>query len=368
MVVITLVISWFSVKNIFAAYSISVNNLPQSINANEQQDFSLEVNVSLGSNSEYYLRAVFSHPDSPSSYFGYTDGYNGTEAKSFYKISTSDKGEWSGILKIRPDSNSPYFKGEGIYNFKIGYYTSSGSGPNWKYENTIFLVYLPPSPTPTQSLAPTLTPTPTPKLPTPTPTIKPTATYKINEVKDEDGEILSSVKVYIDEIYLHHYAPEVLTFCDDCQCDTYVSCNFGQHTIKLEKTGYEDWSETKIINPGDFYEVSPVMNFSQPSPTSSPKITPTPTPTLKSNLTTPKPTPNDLVSDESTESGEILGSQEATFSFFYPYESTEEAKDTESTTSAKNKIFPKIFLIFGLILLFVSAFWAWFKIWYTHTK
>jgi len=379
----SLLFSWviflFSPKNIFATYSISVNNLPSSINANSQQDIDLELNVNLGGSSEYYLRGAFSHPDSPSSYFGYTDGFNGTEAKNFYKIITDDEGEWTGILKIRPDVNSPYFKGEGNYNFKIGYYTAAGSGPNWKYESTILLAYVLPTPTqsptippstPTPFLSPTSPPTPTstPKPPTPTP--KPTATYKINEVKDQDGEVLSSVKVYVDEVYIHHYAPEVLTFCDDCQCDGYVACGFVQHTIKLEKTGYEDWSETKDFNAGDFEEVDPVMIFSEPNPTPTPTptvlIKPTPTPTPKIS-----PPPTFQKSDQTaTDSGEVLGAELATFSAFYPYQdqATSEAAKNEATPSASNKILPKIFLGAGLLLLFVSASWLWYTFNYTSRK
>jgi len=39
-----------------------------------------------------------------------------------------------------------------------------------------------------------------------------TAAYKINEVKDKNGNLLNSVKVYIDEVYTHHYTPELYHF------------------------------------------------------------------------------------------------------------------------------------------------------------
>ena len=55
---------------------------------------------------------------------------------------------------------------------------------------------------------------------TPTPSPEPAkATYQINEVKNEKGEVLSSVKIYVDDQYVHHYAPEVLEFGDDYYCD-----------------------------------------------------------------------------------------------------------------------------------------------------
>ena len=214
------------------------------------------------------------------------------------------------------------------------------------------MVLAEPTPTPTPSPVPNPTPTLKPATPTP----KPTATYKINEVKDGDGEVLNIVKVYVDGVYLHHYAPEVLTFCDGCQCDTYVSCGFGQHVIKLEKTGYHDWSETKTFNFDSFYEVNPVMTFleSTPTPTSSPTSTPkqTVTPSL-----TPKPT-----SKTASESGEVLGEEVATLSAFYPYEATEGAGENKATSSAKNKLWPKVFLVVGLLLVFASAFWGWYNL------
>jgi len=224
-----------------------------------------------------------------------------------------------------------------------------------KSDNIFCFISSMPTPIPT----PTLTPTPTPKPVTPTPKL--TATYKINEVKDEDGEILSNVKVYVDDVYLHHYAPEVLTFCDGCQCDGYVACGFGQHLIKLEKTGYHDWTETKMINPNTNDEVNPVMIFSDstsvptPTPTSRPTSIPTPKQTVTSSLT-PKPTVKIASS-----SGEVLGEEVATLSAFYPYEATNEAEEKEATVSAKNKLWPKVFLGAGLLLVFASALWGWYN-------
>ena len=227
-----------------------------------------------------------------------------------------------------------------------------------KSDNSFCLVFPTSTPVPTPTPTPTLAPTLTPKPPTPIP--KPTATYKINEVKDEDGEVLrSSVKVYVDGVYIHHYAPEVLTFCDNCQCDSYVVCGFGQHTIKLEKTGYEDWSKEITINSNASDEISPVMVFLESNPTSTPvpslKIS-TPTPTKK---ILPTPTPKKS-SQTATASGEVLGEEVATFSAFYPYEATSEPEENEATPSVRNKIIPKIFLVGGLLLLFASAFWLWY--------
>ena len=130
-------------------------------------------------------------------------------------------------------------------------------------------------PTATSVIAITATPTPSPtKMPTPSP--RPAkATYQINEVKNEKGEALSSVKIYVDDQYIHHYAPEVLEFGDDYYCDDdkKVACGFGEHVIRLEKNGYQDWEETKEIKVGDAYLVNPVMAF-LPSPTPTPTAVP----------------------------------------------------------------------------------------------
>jgi len=126
-------------------------------------------------------------------------------------------------------------------------------------------------------ITPLLTSIPTPTeivISTPA-TVK--ATYQINEVKNEKGEALSSVKIYVDDQYIHHYAPEVLEFGDDYYCDDdkKVACGFGEHVIRLEKNGYQDWEETKEIKVGDAYLVNPVMAFLS-SPTPTPTATPVP--------------------------------------------------------------------------------------------
>jgi len=206
-----------------------------------------------------------------------------------------------------------------------------------------------------QDPCPTPTPTPTPSpilttSPTPSPT---TATYKINEVKDEDGNILSSVKVYVDDVYVHHYAPEVLAFCNGCQCDTYVNCGFGEHTIKLEKSNFANWSETKTISAGDTYEVNPVMN--QTNSDSSPTYSPTPSP---SSTTSPKP----IEVIGATLLGKILGEEGTSPAGFYPWEATEESKSQEATRAPKAKFISKLFLGLGLVFLFVSGVYLWYNL------
>lgn len=225
---------------------------------------------------------------------------------------------------------------------------------------------LTPNPTPTIKI---VTPTPTLVIKLPTPTPKPVAIYKINEVKDNDGEILSNVKVYVDDVYLHHYAPEVITFCDNCWCDNYVSCGFGQHKIKLEKTGYDYWQEEKTINSKDSYEVNPVMIFS----TGNLSLTPTPTPTTviikpTASLTIApglKSTSSSFLKtayEEASQSGEILGQEIEATSAFYPLEATDKEASDSSNNFGKNRFWPKFFFGSALAFLFFASFWVWYNL------
>lgn len=189
-------------------------------------------------------------------------------------------------------------------------------------------------------------PTPTPT-PSPTPTSSPaTGTYKINGIKNEKGEDLSSVKVYVDDKYTHHYASEILTFGDGryCDDDKEIECGFGGHTIRLEKSGYEDWEKTIAVKPGFYDEDNPVMTHSQssssPTPTPTPSLTPTPTSTpTKKPTPTPTPTPSP--------SGEILS------------EATPSAEESEATPPAKQTFLPKILFGGGVLAILgmtISAF------------
>jgi len=89
-------------------------------------------------------------------------------------------------------------------------------------------------------------------------TVEP-ATWEIGNATDTDGNILSAARVFVDEIYIGHYAPETLEFCPGCTCDTVVPCGFGEHTVTVRKTGYRDWSNTRTLAAGDSFTDNPVM-------------------------------------------------------------------------------------------------------------
>ncbi len=124
--------------------SFTISNSPSEINSN--QSFSIPVSLSLPNNSNtvFYLKGAFKKSDS-SNYFGLTKVSgswikNSSAYQSQYPITTDSSGNWSGNIEIKPDSEDSGFIGSGDYIFKVGRYTSSGSGPIWSNEVTVRLV------------------------------------------------------------------------------------------------------------------------------------------------------------------------------------------------------------------------------------
>ena len=360
-----IVIFVFSPKIAFAAMSLTFSNAPSTID--EETPFEVDVSlIGAPANQTYYLRAVF-HKEGKTQYFGYTFNHednwhkSSSEYTKFLKIITDETKSWSGKLKTKADVSDSAFKGTGDYSFKIGRYTENGS-LSWHNNSVTITINVQPTSTPTltptSSLIPTQVLTNTP-IPTNTPSLS-IATYEINEVKDDDGNVLSSVKIYVDDHYIHHYASEELTFCDNCYCDDdrEVACGFGEHNFRLEKSGYNDWSETKTINAGDNFEVNPVMGeeSSEPASTSTPVPTSTPKPTVKPTAKkTIKPTPtkkkkDSLEEELSTESAEATIAGEAT-------KSAESVASATATPSKLGKVLGGgLFLLGGLSILGAGAF------------
>ena len=370
----TLAIFLFFPREVFAAFSFSIVNAePNSINSKDQE---ILVNLSiidLPSGDSYFRVGI----QRGNLYIGYIKNNKGEWVKlkslsedkesqlcqNYFKV-TGGLSSLSLSLKVGDDNEIE----NGSYNLRAHRFTStcgSYAASNEAIPIAITINLPTPTPTPVLTSTPTLTPTPT-LMPTSAPTSLVKAGYKINEVKDKNGKVLSNVKIYVDGVYVHHYAPETLTFCDSCKCDTYVDCGFGSHTIELQKADYQDWTEEINIKAGDNLEVNPVMEKEE-EVTSTPASTPTPkpptlTPTKK---VTPTPTPTEKVA---TKSGEILGEEEeATIGGFYPLEATEEARKAEEATSAgskRSKILGGIFIGAGLIALFGVAF----SLWYTKLR
>ncbi len=177
--VVVLLSFFIIISPVFAATSVSVTNIPSSID--QSQEFEVDtLLMCTGCTGDSYLRGVF-YP-SGTSYFGYTQdnagkwvNVAGGSCTQYFKVATADlqEGSWSGKLKVKVDAESSLFSGPGDYVFKIGRYTTSCGSPVWSGETTITVT----GPTPTPTAAPTSTPTPTPvntHTPTPTPAKTPT--------------------------------------------------------------------------------------------------------------------------------------------------------------------------------------------------
>ena len=85
------------------------------------------------------------------------------------------------------------------------------------------------------------------------------AVWHITEAKDAiTGAAITRAKVYVDDVYIHGWAPEDITFCAGCKCDTYVDCGFGTHTVKVVKDDKE-WTKTRDLKAGDDFTDTPLL-------------------------------------------------------------------------------------------------------------
>ncbi len=339
-------IFFFIFPSIFLAATITTTSSPSSVAQLEEFDIGFSAQE-IEADTDYYLKVRIGK-----------EGTTPTKGETYNPSTSSwlsDSSAWTGFPTATSNGN-----GDLSATVRARAKTSAEEGVNQLFirlRKVGSTTNLDSSPVELEITASVITPTPTP-----TPTTAPAeekATYKINEVKDDDGNTLSSVKIYVDGTYLHHYAPETITFCNGCQCDTYVNCGFGSHTIKLEKSGYEDWSETKTLNSGHSHEVNPVMTAVSSSGDSTTTPTPIQTPT-------PKPTTQKTPAPKSSP-GEILGEKTDTTSFF-PWEATEEGEEEKEATSSKKGILPLVFLGSGLAVLGGAAYWAWYNLYHPSGK
>jgi hypothetical protein len=207
------------------------------------QEFTARVSYKTSvKNQKYFLRTCFYLPET-TNYFGcikntaaeWICGPQSDKTK-YFELETNNEGIWEGDIFIKAD------QGSGDYKLKIRRYTAAGSSEDSNEVNIKI------KGNEGEFLA-----SPSPLSDSPSPWVQ-KATCQIKEVKNQNGEVLSSVKIYVDGVYTHHYAPESLSFCPDCP-----DGNFGSHIIKLEKNGYQDWIETKDFLSGNNYEINAVM-------------------------------------------------------------------------------------------------------------
>ena len=197
--------------------------------------------------------------------------------------------------------------------------------------------------------------------PSATPTNTPTSSQgivQVDKAKDQDGNEFDDkdrVKIYIDGTYINHYAPETLTFCDGCFCKS-APCGFGSHNIRLEKSGYEDWSEPFTVNAGDFLKLNPVLRLVSTSGPSASQVsdTSTPTPTgSQFKVSIPlsnKPKPEGEESESDQHDLEVLGAQQVS--------GGEEPESTPESENKKNKMSPSVilFILAGVIFIGLAVF------------
>lgn len=121
--------------------SFTISNIPSELDSNKT--FSASVNLLLSSNpdTKFYLKGAFKKGES-TNYFGHTkvNGSwvkNGSSYSDQYSITTDSSGNWSGSLDIQIDAFDSGYTGSGDYIFKVGRYSSLGSGPTWSDEKSI---------------------------------------------------------------------------------------------------------------------------------------------------------------------------------------------------------------------------------------
>ena len=121
--------------------SFIISDVPSSVDSDKSFTTSVELSLPNSPSTTFYLKGAFKKADS-SNYFGFTKigsswVKNGASYSSQYKITTDSAGNWSGNLEIKPDDSDSGFTGTGDYIFKVGRYSSSGSGPTWSNEETL---------------------------------------------------------------------------------------------------------------------------------------------------------------------------------------------------------------------------------------
>lgn len=178
----------FIVPTVFAvsSQSLSISGIPSTLDEHAESDILVSFTCP-NCSTDSYLRGVF-YP-SGTSYFGYTQANDkswsnqpASGCTSYWKVAASDmspEGTWSGILRVKLDSESPYYQGPGEYLFKVGRYTPSCSSASvWSQEVTVAITgpTITPTPNPTSSPKPTATGTGVP-VPTVTASPVPSATF-----------------------------------------------------------------------------------------------------------------------------------------------------------------------------------------------
>jgi len=147
MQIVTFIVAFLLLANLFSksafAATFTFNGAPSALNENDTFSASVNLAINGSSGNIYYIKGVFSHSDTLTSYLGYTknnnsDWRNDNEADKtqYYKVTMDSNGEWNGSIEFKLDTQDSSFKGSGNYNFKLGRYTSSGTSSNMVYKRS----------------------------------------------------------------------------------------------------------------------------------------------------------------------------------------------------------------------------------------
>ncbi len=171
---IILIIALAATKVAHAARTITISGTKTSLFGDEE----MSLNATLSgftSGETIYVKGAF-YQDGTSNYFGYTkngDSWvkNGSSTTSQRQVKV---GDWDGNLIVKSDFTDSGFKGEGDYQFKVGFYyvTTGGnlSSVNWSTNNIALNINEPdPTPSPSPSPAASTSTIAVAKSPTPSP-------------------------------------------------------------------------------------------------------------------------------------------------------------------------------------------------------
>ncbi len=318
-----------------------------SINSVDEE-IRVDLDISQLPDTNSYFRVGFVSTESSTSYFGKlkNEQDNWIEIGSLsdcsnYYFYDGDKDIISIKTKIGEEKEA------GTYYIKAHRITSTcGSSKSTDNNYEISLILPSPSPEPSPTEVDSAEPSAEPEQ----------ALVKIEEVKDEDKEEINSVKIYLDDKYLKHYAPEEIEFCDDCE-DNQVKCNFGKHVFKLEKSGYHTWEQEKNIEKGKEYIISVVLDKIEPKvqPLPSPSeltVSPAPSP-----VPTPSPDKKKVDIEIASISGMVLGATESGLETEKsPFPSASNNGGGENT---KANLFPFLFIGTGSVIISTVFFLLW---------
>jgi hypothetical protein len=94
----------------------------------------------------------------------------------------------------------------------------------------------------------------------------------LNDTYTDEGTKVTG-KVFVDGTYIRAYAPEVLKFCDGCQCGRYtdakVDCSLGAHEITVDGSTegkYTPWVFNHTFKAGEAFTFDPVLLTTPPEP------------------------------------------------------------------------------------------------------